>query len=174
MKQMATFRETFLELADYLEKLAEQKYEESLEKDDKKIDVGPEEARRRGRELIAFEDYDDPHRNLMRLTRGELASFIYCGRATDVAPAVALAKNNGFFDRTTLVLGSECFKAMDAIKAGTSVAAELIGQSKNLGALVAGMSADIVAVPGNLLEDIAVLQQVVFVMKNGAIVRNDP
>ncbi len=116
MVQMATLRETFLELADYLENLAETKYEESLEKEDKKIDVGPEEARKRGKPLIKFEDYDDAHRNLIKLTRGELGAFIYCGIAGDVGRAVKLAKDNGFFGRSTLVLGDACFKAVSEIK----------------------------------------------------------
>jgi imidazolonepropionase-like amidohydrolase len=63
---------------------------------------------------------------------------------------------------------------MDAIKAGTSVAAELLGQSNQIGALKPGMLADIVAVPDNPLEDITTLQRVVFVMKNGEIIRNVP
>ena len=62
---------------------------------------------------------------------------------------------------------------MDAIKAGTSVAAELLDQSNQIGALKPGMLADIVAVPGNPLEDITVLQRVVFVMKDGVVVRQD-
>jgi len=63
---------------------------------------------------------------------------------------------------------------MDAIKAGTSVAAELLDQSSQIGAIKPGMLADIVAVPDNPLEDITTLQRVVFVMKNGVIIRHDP
>jgi len=66
------------------------------------------------------------------------------------------------------------FSPMDAIKAGTSVAAELLGQSNQIGALKPGMLADIVAVPGNPLEDITALQRVTFVMKDGAVIRKDP
>jgi imidazolonepropionase-like amidohydrolase len=66
------------------------------------------------------------------------------------------------------------FSPLDAIKAGTSVAAELLGQSARIGALKPGMLADIVAVPDNPLEDISTLQRAVFVMKDGAIIRHDP
>jgi len=65
------------------------------------------------------------------------------------------------------------FSPMDAIKAGTSVAAELLDQANQIGALKPGMFADIVAVPGNPLEDISALQQVVFVMKDGVVIRHD-
>lgn len=65
------------------------------------------------------------------------------------------------------------FSPMDAIKAGTSVAAELLDQSDTIGHLAPGMFADIVAVSGNPLQDITALQNVVFVMKNGEIFRHD-
>ncbi len=116
MAQMATFRETFRELAEHLEILAEKKYEDSLKKKDEKIDVGPEEARKRGKELIEWDDYDDAHRNLVRLTRGELGAFIYVELAGDVARAVKLARDNGFFDKTTFVVGPDCYKAVKDLK----------------------------------------------------------
>jgi imidazolonepropionase-like amidohydrolase len=66
------------------------------------------------------------------------------------------------------------FSPMDAIKAGTSVAAVLLDQSARIGTLKPDMLADIVAVSGNPLEDITTLQRVVFVLKDGVIVRHDP
>ncbi|MGB0715611.1 MAG: amidohydrolase family protein [Phycisphaerae bacterium] len=134
MVQMATLRETFYELADYLGDLAEQKYEESLEKKDEDIDVGPEEARKRGKELIKREDYDDKHRNLVLLTEGKLDAFAYCGEPSDVGRISEIARKNGFFDRTTLVLGPRCHKAVDEIKkTGRPVVleAELIHRERN-------------------------------------------
>ena len=65
------------------------------------------------------------------------------------------------------------FTPMDAIKAGTSVAAELLGQSASIGHLAPGMLADIVAVPGDPLQDITALQHVMFVMKDGVVFRHD-
>jgi imidazolonepropionase-like amidohydrolase len=65
------------------------------------------------------------------------------------------------------------FTPMEAIKAGTSVAAELLGQSASIGHLAPGMLADIVAVPGDPLQDITALQRVMFVMKDGQIFRHD-
>ena len=60
---------------------------------------------------------------------------------------------------------------MQAIKAGTSVAAEMLGWNDRVGTLKAGKLADIIAVPGNPLEDISVLERPQFVMLGGKVVR---
>ena len=58
-----------------------------------------------------------------------------------------------------------------AIQAGTVNGAKLLGWEGQIGVLKAGCLADIVAVSGNPLQDIAALQKVSFVMKGGAIYR---
>jgi imidazolonepropionase-like amidohydrolase len=58
-----------------------------------------------------------------------------------------------------------------ALKAGTSVAAELL-QRDDLGVIAPGRKADIVAMPGNPLEDIASTAKVDFVMKSGRTYRH--
>jgi imidazolonepropionase-like amidohydrolase len=58
-----------------------------------------------------------------------------------------------------------------AIQAGTLNGAKLLGWQDQIGALKPGYQADIVAVPGNPLEDITVLEKVSFVMKAGVIYR---
>ena len=60
-----------------------------------------------------------------------------------------------------------------SLMAGTSAAAELLGLQDKVGSLKPGMLADVVAVPGNPVDDIKVTQQVIFVMKEGVIYRND-
>ncbi len=62
---------------------------------------------------------------------------------------------------------------LNALKAGTSVDAELLGLSSLIGTLEKGKSADIVAVPGNPLTDITATERVLFVMKEGTVYRND-
>ena len=58
---------------------------------------------------------------------------------------------------------------MDAIRSATIVPARYLGIDDRLGSLEAGKVADIVAVPGNPLDDVHVLERVSFVMKDGII-----
>jgi len=58
-----------------------------------------------------------------------------------------------------------------AIRSATATAAELLGWSDQVGTLEPGKFADIVAVSGDPLSDISVLERVEFVMKGGTVVR---
>jgi len=60
-------------------------------------------------------------------------------------------------------------RPMDSIMAGTMGGAKLLGLDRSIGSLAAGKSADIVAVSGDPLKDIHRMENVVFVMKSGAI-----
>lgn len=62
---------------------------------------------------------------------------------------------------------------LQALQAATINSAELLGQQENLGSIREGKLADIVAVPGNPLEDIGVMEKVQFVMKDGTVYKND-
>ena len=62
---------------------------------------------------------------------------------------------------------------MVAIQSATSVAAKFLRIDETHGTLEAGKQADIVAVPGNPLDDITAMERVSFVMKAGEIYRND-
>ncbi len=64
-------------------------------------------------------------------------------------------------------------KPIDAIQTATMKAADLVGQPDKLGAVEVGHYADIIAVAGDPTTDIRVLESVKFVMKGGAVVRND-
>lgn len=63
-------------------------------------------------------------------------------------------------------------KPVDALKAGTSVDAQLLGLFEKTGSIAAGKWADIVAVPGNPAEDIHATEKVMFVMKEGVVFKN--
>jgi imidazolonepropionase-like amidohydrolase len=58
---------------------------------------------------------------------------------------------------------------MQAIVAGTMNGAKLLGWENRIGTLAAGKLADIVAVPGDPLRDIHVMEKASFVMKNGFV-----
>ena len=60
---------------------------------------------------------------------------------------------------------------MDAIKTATLNAASLLRIQNSLGQIQKGFTADIIAVPGNPLEDITLLQHVGFVMKEGKVIK---
>lgn len=60
-------------------------------------------------------------------------------------------------------------KPMDAIKAATINAAELLGEKERLGSIEVGKTADVVAVDGDPLSDSKVFGKVVFVMKDGIV-----
>ena len=60
--------------------------------------------------------------------------------------------------------------AAEAIQTATTVAAEILKNDK-LGEIAAGKYADIIAVDGDPLADVKVLQDVDFVMKNGEVVK---
>jgi imidazolonepropionase-like amidohydrolase len=62
---------------------------------------------------------------------------------------------------------------IDALKAGTSADADLLGIADKLGTLEANKIADVVAVPGNPVENIRQTEHVFFVMKEGVVYRND-
>jgi imidazolonepropionase-like amidohydrolase len=64
-------------------------------------------------------------------------------------------------------------KPIDAIQAATVNAADLLGWASKVGALEPGHYADIIAVNGDPLANVRVLESVKFVMKGGAVVRND-
>jgi imidazolonepropionase-like amidohydrolase len=62
--------------------------------------------------------------------------------------------------------------SLAALQAGLINGAKLLGWEKEIGRLSAGYYADVVAVPGNPLDDIGVLQHVAFVMKNGIVYKH--
>jgi imidazolonepropionase-like amidohydrolase len=63
--------------------------------------------------------------------------------------------------------------AMDGIVSATSRAAEALRLGSEIGSLVPGYAADLVAVKGNPLSDITAMREVLFVMKGGRVYRND-
>ncbi len=59
------------------------------------------------------------------------------------------------------------------IRSSTIIAAELMGWSDRVGELAVGRFADMIAVVGDPMQDIVLLQHLQFVMKGATVVRND-
>jgi imidazolonepropionase-like amidohydrolase len=62
---------------------------------------------------------------------------------------------------------------MEAIRSATVSAADLIGRGNDAGSLEPGKWADLIAVKGDPLQDVSVLEKVVFVMKGGKVYRDE-
>jgi imidazolonepropionase-like amidohydrolase len=110
---------------------------------------------------LALKQQDD-------MVRRALANGVKIALGTDAA--VYPHGNNAV---EFVLMAADGMPLAQALRAGTSSAADLIGVSAKLGTLETGKLADVVAVPGNPLEDIKVTQSVFFVMKEGKIYRND-
>jgi imidazolonepropionase-like amidohydrolase len=93
---------------------------------------------------------------------------------------IALGTDAGGFDWTKVNQAKEFeyyvqygMSPVQAIRTGTSTAAELLGWEENAGTVEAGKWADLVAVSGDPLKDITELQRVKFVMKAGSVYKNE-
>jgi imidazolonepropionase-like amidohydrolase len=61
---------------------------------------------------------------------------------------------------------------MNALVSATRINAEILGWSDRVGTVEAGKWADLVAVPGDPLQDITLTERVGFVMKGGVVYRD--
>jgi imidazolonepropionase-like amidohydrolase len=109
-------------------------------------------------------------RALLDLHAGEfkkqLAAGVPIAMGSDVGPFP-----HGTQAREFVLMVKFGMSPLAAIQAGTINGAKLLGWQDQIGELKPGYAADIVAVPGNPLDDITALQKVSFVMKNGVIYR---
>ena len=96
----------------------------------------------------------------------QLATGVPIAMGSDVGPFP-----HGTQAREFVLMVKFGMSPLAAIQAGTVNGARLLGWQDKIGVLKPGYAADVVAVPGNPLDDITALQKVSFVMKNGAIYR---
>jgi imidazolonepropionase-like amidohydrolase len=102
------------------------------------------------------------------VVRKAVARGIRIGMGTDAAVYPHGRNTEEFRHLTALGLSP-----IDALRAGTSIDAELLGLQKEIGTLEAGKLADVVAIPGDPIADIQQVEHVVFVMKEGAIYKDE-
>ena len=124
--------------------------------------------------LLAQEKNDDVYLNY----RDEWLSLI--GQAHRAGVKVVVGSDLGGYNidlrayaREIAVLTEAGLSPMAAIKAATSVAADMLQWSGQVGSVQAGRWADLIAVSGNPLTDLSLLEDPAFVMKGGEIVRWD-
>ena len=96
----------------------------------------------------------------------QLAAGVPMAMGSDVGPFP-----HGTQAREFVLMVQYGMTPLAAIQAGTLNGAKLLGWQDQLGALKPGYLADVVAVPGNPLDDISALEKVSFVMKAGVICR---
>jgi imidazolonepropionase-like amidohydrolase len=94
----------------------------------------------------------------------QLAAGVPMAMGSDVGPFP-----HGTQAREFVLMVQYGMTPLAAVQAGTLNGAKLLGWQDQIGALKAGYYADIVAVPGDPLQDIGVLLKVAFVMKGGTI-----
>jgi imidazolonepropionase-like amidohydrolase len=88
---------------------------------------------------------------------------------TGLKIAVGTDENHGKLWYEMQTLNKVGYTPMEALLAGTKHAAELCGLSDHLGTLEVGKVADLIAVRGDPIADLACLQEVHLVMKAGKV-----
>jgi imidazolonepropionase-like amidohydrolase len=96
----------------------------------------------------------------------QLAAGVPMAVGSDVGPFP-----HGTQAREIVLMVKYGMKPLAALQADLLNGAKLLGWQGQIGVLKPGYFADIIAVPGNPLEDIGVVQKVAFVMKNGIVYR---
>jgi len=104
---------------------------------------------------------------LKDMMRRAIAKGVKIALGTDAA-VYPHGRNAGEFNQ----LVKMGMKPADALRT-VAASANLLGWGDRIGTLEAGKLADVVAVPGNPLDDVRVTEQVLFVMKEGTVYRND-
>jgi imidazolonepropionase-like amidohydrolase len=100
------------------------------------------------------------------------------GRAWRAGVPIAFGTDAGVFKhgenaREFVYMVETGYPPMDAIRSATSVNARVLGMEDRIGAVEPGLLADIIAVDGDPLQDISVLRNVSFVMKDGVVYKVD-
>jgi imidazolonepropionase-like amidohydrolase len=116
----------------------------------------PAESQRR-RQLLEFHAQE---------FRKQLAAGVPMAVGSDVGPFP-----HGTQAREYVLMVQYGMSPLETLRAGILNGAKLLGWQGQIGAIKAGYFADVIAVPGDPLQDIGVLNKVAFVMKGGVVYR---
>lgn len=106
--------------------------------------------------------------SINQVVRKAIAKGVRIGMGTDAA-VYPHGRNTEEFH----LLAALGMSPLDALRAGTSVDAELLGMQASIGTLETGKFADVIAMPGDPTQNIRQTEKVFFVMKDGVVYRND-
>ncbi len=151
-------------------------------------DAGIAAALKRGNVAFAMDvyngDYIDtegrkanwPEEFLRKNTETTEIQRVAFTKAVKAGVPIVFATDSGVFPhglnaRQFPIMVARGMTSMQAIKAATSVAATYMGWSENIGSIEAGKFGDLIAVKGDPLQDIGVLQHVEVVVKGGMLFR---
>src|SRR6185503_20727682 len=129
-----------------------------------------------GKEILAKGGYPPPVAQKMtaaiesigQVVRKAIAKGVKIGMGTDAAVYPHGRNSEEFHLLTGLGM-----TPLQALRAATSVDADLLGIQSRIGTLDVGKVADIIAIPGDPIQNIRQTEKVFFVMKDGVIYRND-
>lgn len=123
-------------------------------------------------------DYDDP---VLRIRGRHMLPQIRrtAARAHALGVKIAAATDTGYGPESTLRIPLELEELVrvgltpaQAIRAATTVAAELLGVADHTGRIAPGLDADLIVVDRNPLEDVGALHDILLVMNDGHVVLN--
>jgi imidazolonepropionase-like amidohydrolase len=106
--------------------------------------------------------------HIRKTFQNAIAKGVNIGLGTDAAVYPHGRNGEEFHQMTDLGM-----KPIDALKAGTSSDAKLLGIADRTGTLEPNKFADVVAVPGDPTQNIRATEHVLFVMKEGIVYKND-
>lgn len=107
-------------------------------------------------------------RNLQQTLQFALSTGVKIAAGSDASSPERQGKNAD----ELVALAKRGIPPLEAIRAATVNAAELISWQNDVGAIESGKYADLIAVDGDPLADVTVLQRVQFVMKDGVVVKS--
>jgi imidazolonepropionase-like amidohydrolase len=121
---------------------------------------------------------DWPVETQRKLRESQDAGETLVRRALDAGVRITYGTDSGVYPHALVARQFAVYvrcgmSPLDAIRSATIVAAECMGWADRIGALEPGRFADLVAVEGDPLTDVTVLERPVVVVKGGSVVRHD-